>query len=278
MQDIQGRLTTNAKDKANFSKLVCSLKHTQQQLQQGRVVLQHLQRLLLAVASDDLGVTVLQQLLLPAIGERLQATVATRAAHLTAANEAMQQLQALWELPENADVLERGLLAKAKHAAALQKSFELLGRCLAAVKQFDDEMWAEYSTTGLETPAKVGGWLTMHCSKVAAGLLLLEQQAGKQAADRDGSSSSRGGGGADASASGSSSCSSSAEQAAIDVLVATTWGQSCELLLLIFQMEREFCNSLPVEQLEDEGKLLAGTVTHDACAWFAEKTTPHTVS
>jgi hypothetical protein len=248
------------------------------------VVLQHLQRLLLAVSSDDLGVTVLQQLLLPAIRERLQVVVATRTAHLTAADEAMQQLQALWELPGNADALEEGVYAQQKHAAALQ---ELLARCVAAVKQFDRGIWEEFGTTGLETVAKVGGWLMMQGSKVVAGLRLLEQQAGKPAAAADGSSSSGASAtatgsssssgacvsgssnssssgasasgsssAAGASATGGSSSSSSAEPGAVDVLVATTWGQCCELLLLIMASEREFSNNLPVEELDDAGKPL----------------------
>jgi hypothetical protein len=82
------QLYTDEADKAMFSRLASILKHTQQQLQQGRVVLQHLQRLLLAVASDDLGVTVLQQLLLPAIRKRLQGAAAAAAAAAVSADTA----------------------------------------------------------------------------------------------------------------------------------------------------------------------------------------------
>jgi hypothetical protein len=277
---FQGRLFTSQQDKMLFSSLVSNLKHSQQQLQQGRVALQHLQRLLLAVASDDLGVTVLQQLLLPAVRERLAAVVATRAANLAAAKEAMQRFQALWELRESAAVLQAGLRAEEKHAAALRASSELLGHCLTLVKQFDKQLWADFGSTGLETVAQVGSWLMMQGSKVVAGLQLLEQQVGQSAADaEDSSSSSRGAGassingahanagsssrsrdgmsassGSSSSASGASASDSSSGPDAFDVLVTTTWGQCCELLLIMLEGHHRFFSNLPVAALLDAGE------------------------
>jgi hypothetical protein len=188
--NFQGNLYSNAQDKQLFSSLISSLKRNQQQLQRGRVVLQHLQRLLLAVASDDVGWTVMQQLLLPVIRQRIDAAAAAQAVQLAAAAEASLQLQQLWEQPENAAALQKAVLVKQKHATSLRRSCELLCDLRTALQPLSNcQLWSESNHEGLCLVAALGIWMQMHSREVAAGLLLLEPHAGKPEAG-DGSSSS----------------------------------------------------------------------------------------
>jgi hypothetical protein len=265
----QSRLYSNQTDRSRLTELVASLKRTQQQLQQGRVVLQHLQRLLMAVASDDCGPTVVQQLLLPAIRQKIEAAAAAHAAaaaaaaaRLKSAREAVEQLRKVWQEPGNAAAMQGQILAQQKHAASLTATCELLRTFLDAAKQFEEDQKDEFGVMGYELVAKLAGWLTLQNAKVAAGLLLLlEQQAGETAAG--GSSSSIGGDsgtGSSRKISSNNSSSrdfSSAERSAaeVDVLVANAWALSIEVLSTQLGWVREACCNVPVNELCDHGEM-----------------------
>jgi hypothetical protein len=115
-------LYTDEQDKQLFSSLISSLKRSQQQLQQGRVVLQHLQRLLLAVSSDDVGWTVVQQLLLPVIRQRIDAAAGIAAALAADTSEARFSGFAAAFVPGSNSSMQQQQLSSAAHVSSSSSS------------------------------------------------------------------------------------------------------------------------------------------------------------
>jgi hypothetical protein len=284
--NVQGHLYSSAQDKKQFSRLISSLKCTQQQLQQGRVVLQHLQRLQLAVASDNVGWTVVQQLLLPVIKQRIDAAAAKQNAMLQSAALALDQLQQLWQQPENAAALHQNKLANVT-VASLKQNCELMTELLSALQRFDRHAWARHGNRGLKLLAKLASWLQLLVLKDSSGLLQLHLQASKPADGEVSSSSSSSSSsvskhrtesvtGSSSEAGASSSRGSAAKQAGhagleVDVLVATAWGLCAEVLVLVLESERDraqgaIIRSIAAETIGCQPGVCSRKTVHKSCS------------